>query len=239
MSMSDDDAISCSAYQGQDYGQPFDCVDPYKSPSVNIYHEKYGIDSKCFFEKSAKSNQGRCYRAVCDANEKQTLFFNIRGEWLTCENEFQTHQVILGLGEFLSIISCPSLDVACPEFATFSAVPTSAPTLIPTTLSDIQVGVPSIVPREAPSLMYPSTSPSAIGTFTSDDEAYSSSARPSVASPSITFLPIMSPSASPISMPTVMPTVSSSSGHVVQQALFFHVLILLIFSFATTIMSYR
>jgi hypothetical protein len=87
-------------------------------------------------------------------------------------------------------------------------------------------------------LMYPSTSPSAIGTFASDDETYSSS-RPSVASPSITFPPIMSPSASPISMPTVMPTVSSSSsGHVVQQALSFHV-ILLIFSLFPTIMSYR
>jgi hypothetical protein len=238
--MSNDDAISCSAYQGQDYGKPFDCVDPYKSPSVNIYHEKYGIDSKCFFEKSAKSNQGRCYRAVCKDEEK-TLFFNIRGEWLSCENEFQKHQVILGLGEFLSIISCPSLDVACPEFATsFSAVPTSAPTLIPTTLSNRQVGVPSIVPTEAPSLMYPSTSPSAIGTFASDDETYSSSARPSVASPSITVPPIMSPSASPISMPTVMPTVSSSSsGNVVQQALFFHVLVLLIFSLFPTIISYR
>jgi hypothetical protein len=67
-------------------------------------------------------------------------------------------------------------------------------------------------------------------------QTYSSSACPSVAPPSITFPPIMSPFASPFSMPTVG---SGSSGHVVQQALFFHVLVLLIFSFATTIMAYR
>ena len=79
--------------------------------SINVYSEVFGSDSKCF---ETTTGEGRCYRAACVKDEMK-LKINIRGEWLTCEYDFQELSVKLGSGLISASVTCPRLSSACPS----------------------------------------------------------------------------------------------------------------------------
>ena len=70
-----------------------------------------GDDSKCI---PTNSGGGRCYRTAC-VKDEMALKINVRGEWLTCENDFQELNVRVGAGAFPQTLICPRLSVACPD----------------------------------------------------------------------------------------------------------------------------
>jgi hypothetical protein len=79
--------------------------------SINVYSEVFGQESKCF---ETSTGEGRCYRAVCVKDEMK-LKLNIRGEWFTCDYDFQVLSVQLGSGLIQASITCPRLSSACPD----------------------------------------------------------------------------------------------------------------------------
>jgi hypothetical protein len=83
-----------------------------------IYNsEVYGEDSQCI---RTEAGDGRCYRTAC-IKEDMTLKINVRGEWLTCEFDFQTLDVRVGAGAVPQTLVCPRLTQACPNlFCPFS-----------------------------------------------------------------------------------------------------------------------
>ena len=99
-----------SPYQGLDPEQ-LDCSNPDNAPSVSLYSEVYGSDSKCF---ETSSGEGRCYRAAC-IKSQMAVRINVRGEWLTCQYDFQELSVRVGGGALTTTIVCPRLSTACPD----------------------------------------------------------------------------------------------------------------------------
>jgi leishmanolysin-like peptidase len=70
------------------------CTDTKNADSLNIYSEVYGSDSQCI---PTDSGDGRCYKTACIKDE-MVLKVNVRGEWITCEYDFQELDVRVGAG---------------------------------------------------------------------------------------------------------------------------------------------
>lgn len=75
------------------------------------FSEVYGEDSKCI---PTDSGDGRCYRTAC-VKDEMALKINVRGEWLTCEYDFQHLDVRVGAGALPQTLVCPRLSSACPD----------------------------------------------------------------------------------------------------------------------------
>jgi len=88
-----------------------DCQNPENIDSINFYSEVYGSDSKCF---ETTTGEGRCYRSAC-VKDEMALKINIRGEWFTCEYDYQELSVRVGGGALPAIVRCPRLTSACPD----------------------------------------------------------------------------------------------------------------------------
>lgn len=73
--------------------------------------EVYGPESQCI---RTESGDGRCYKTAC-VKEEMALKINVRGEWLTCESDFQTLDVRVGAGAVPQTLVCPRLSTACPD----------------------------------------------------------------------------------------------------------------------------
>jgi hypothetical protein len=73
--------------------------------------EVHGSESQCI---PTNSGDGRCYRTACIKDE-MVLKINVRGEWLTCQNDFQTLDVRVGAGALPQTLVCPRLSTACPD----------------------------------------------------------------------------------------------------------------------------
>jgi hypothetical protein len=99
-----------STYGGLDAEQ-LACTDTRNADSLNIYSEVYGSESKCI---PTDSGDGRCYRTAC-VKDEMALRINVRGEWLTCEYDFQTLDVRVGAGALPQTLVCPRLSQACPD----------------------------------------------------------------------------------------------------------------------------
>lgn len=99
-----------STYQGFDAEQ-LECSNSDNAPSVSVYSEVYGADSKCF---ETNSGEGRCYQAACVRNE-MAVKFNVRGEWFTCQYDFQEISVRVAGGTLPVTVICPRLSSACPD----------------------------------------------------------------------------------------------------------------------------
>ena len=91
--------------------QELDCRDPANVDLINLYSEEYSSDSMCF---ETTSGEGRCYVAQCIQDE-QVLKVNIRGEWKTCEYDFQQIGIRVASGAISSTLTCPRLMSACPD----------------------------------------------------------------------------------------------------------------------------
>ena len=87
------------------------CTDTRNADSLNIYSEVYGSGSQCI---PTDSGDGRCYRTAC-VKDEMALRINVRGEWLTCEYDFQTLDVRVGAGALPQTLVCPRLSTACPD----------------------------------------------------------------------------------------------------------------------------
>ena len=87
------------------------CDDPDNVDLINLYSEDYGDDSMCF---ETTSGEGRCYVAQCIKNE-QVLKVNIRGEWKTCEYDFQELSIVVASGAISTTLRCPRIMSACPD----------------------------------------------------------------------------------------------------------------------------
>ena len=85
--------------------------------SYQSFSEVYGADSKCI---PSKSGDGRCYQTACIKDE-MVLKIRYRGEWYTCERDFQEIDLdIIGNAVSLTLV-CPRLSTACPDlFCPFS-----------------------------------------------------------------------------------------------------------------------
>jgi len=99
-----------STYSGKEPNQ-LDCRDQNNADLINIYNEEYGENSMCF---ETTSGEGRCYKAQCILSEF-LLKVNVRGEWLTCEKDFQRIPIKVGGGTIPSTLTCPRLSSACPD----------------------------------------------------------------------------------------------------------------------------
>mmetsp|Transcript_13379 Transcript_13379/g.28402 ORF Transcript_13379/g.28402 Transcript_13379/m.28402 type:complete len:825 (+) Transcript_13379:50-2524(+) len=91
--------------------EELDCRDPNNVDLINLYSEEYGSDSMCF---ETTSGEGRCYVAQCIQDE-QVLKVNIRGEWKTCEYDFQQLSITVASGAISSTLTCPRIMSACPD----------------------------------------------------------------------------------------------------------------------------
>jgi len=89
------------------------CSNENNVDSVNLYSEVYAEDSKCF-ETSYPSNGASCYKAACIKAE-MLLKVRIRGEWLTCQYDFEVLDVRVGAGAIPLKVTCPRLAQACPN----------------------------------------------------------------------------------------------------------------------------
>eukprot|EP00934_Nitzschia_sp_Nitz4_P001634 Nitzschia sp. Nitz4//scaffold27_size158506//200//5337//NITZ4_002575-RA/size158506-processed-gene-0.253-mRNA-1//-1//CDS//3329545413//1634//frame0 len=110
----------CPVY-GSTYGgaiaEELACTDSSNADSLNIYSEVYGSDSQCI---PTDSGDGRCYRTAC-VKDEMALKINVRGEWLTCDYDFQELDVRVGAGALPITLVCPRLSAACPDlFCPFS-----------------------------------------------------------------------------------------------------------------------
>ena len=88
-----------------------DCRDTGNTDLINLYSEDYGEKSKCF---ETTSGEGRCYKAECIYSEF-VLKVNVRGEWHTCERDFQQLPIKVSGGAISSTITCPRISSACPD----------------------------------------------------------------------------------------------------------------------------
>jgi len=99
-----------STYAGLRADQ-LDCRDPGNADLLNFYSEDYTENSMCF---ETSSDEGRCYIAQCIKSEF-VLKVNIRGDWFTCERDFQQISVNVGSGVIATTLTCPRLSQACPD----------------------------------------------------------------------------------------------------------------------------
>ena len=84
---------------------------------ANECSEVYGDESQCI---PTDSGDGRCYKTACIKDE-MVLKINVRGEWLTCEYDFQELETRVGAGALPQTLVCPRLSTACPDlFCPFS-----------------------------------------------------------------------------------------------------------------------
>ncbi|GKY92834.1 hypothetical protein MPSEU_000253000 [Mayamaea pseudoterrestris] len=101
------------------YGSPYksktvdqlSCKDPDNADSFNVYNEVYGADSLCF---PSNMGEGLCYRTAC-VQDEMALRINVRGEWLTCDYDFQKLTFKVGQGLLPVTVTCPRLSQACPD----------------------------------------------------------------------------------------------------------------------------
>jgi len=91
--------------------EELDCRDPDNVNLINLYSEEYGSDSMCF---ETTSGEGRCYVAQCIQDE-QVLKVQIRGQWMTCEYDFQQLSISVASGAISSTLTCPRIMSACPD----------------------------------------------------------------------------------------------------------------------------
>lgn len=75
------------------------------------YSEVYGEDSKCI---TSTAGEGLCFRTAC-IKEDRTLRINVLGEWIVCEEDFQSHVIVVGQGLVRTTVFCPRLAQACPD----------------------------------------------------------------------------------------------------------------------------
>ena len=87
------------------------CTDVSNADTLNIYSEVYGSDSQCI---PTEGGDGRCYRTAC-VKDEMVLRINVRGEWLSCEYDFQKLDVRVGAGALPQTLVCPRLSTACPD----------------------------------------------------------------------------------------------------------------------------
>lgn len=73
--------------------------------------EYYGEDSRCI---PSSLGEGLCLRTAC-VQDEMALRINVRGEWLTCEYDFQKLEITVGQGIVPATIVCPRLSQACPD----------------------------------------------------------------------------------------------------------------------------
>lgn len=96
-----------STYSGSE-PEDLDCRDPNNADLVNIFGETYGDDSMCF---ETTTGEGRCYSAQC-VKKDLSLRVLVKGGWVTCERDFQTHEISLTGGQ---TFTCPRIAAACPD----------------------------------------------------------------------------------------------------------------------------
>jgi len=89
---------------------PLHCQDESLQPSVNAFGEVYGSNSHCI---QATALEPLCLPTLCDKDNHE-LRIIVRGEWVTCEYDFQEIDVIAG--QVATTITCPRLTQICPEF---------------------------------------------------------------------------------------------------------------------------
>lgn len=99
-----------STYSGKE-AQELDCQNSVNVDSINFYSEAYGSDSLCY---DTSTGEGRCFRTAC-VQDEMVVKVNVRGEWFTCEYDYQELSVRLGAGALPATIYCPRLSSACPD----------------------------------------------------------------------------------------------------------------------------
>eukprot|EP00816_Leptocylindrus_hargravesii_P011114 CAMPEP_0196821210 /NCGR_PEP_ID=MMETSP1362-20130617/78218_1 /TAXON_ID=163516 /ORGANISM="Leptocylindrus danicus, Strain CCMP1856" /LENGTH=688 /DNA_ID=CAMNT_0042200323 /DNA_START=153 /DNA_END=2216 /DNA_ORIENTATION=+ len=99
-----------STYGGKRASQ-LDCRVGGNSPSLNLYSESFGSASMCL---ETTTNEGRCYPAQCIYDER-VLKVQLRGEWKTCEYDFQQLGLPSSTGFLGGSVICPRLASACPD----------------------------------------------------------------------------------------------------------------------------
>mmetsp|Transcript_7947 Transcript_7947/g.11164 ORF Transcript_7947/g.11164 Transcript_7947/m.11164 type:complete len:650 (-) Transcript_7947:157-2106(-) len=91
--------------------EELDCRIEGNKDVISFYSEEYGSDSMCF---ETTSGEGRCYEAKCIYDEF-LLKVNVRGEWLTCDEDFKKIEIRVSGGAISSTLTCPRLSSACPD----------------------------------------------------------------------------------------------------------------------------
>ena len=91
--------------------EELDCRDPNNKDLINLYSESYGSDSMCF---ETSSGEGRCYQSKCILNDFK-LKVNVRGQWYTCNHDFERISVRVAGGTISTTLTCPRLSSACPD----------------------------------------------------------------------------------------------------------------------------
>lgn len=99
-----------STYSGLSAEQ-LDCRIDTNKDIINIFGEHYGEQSKCF---ETTTGEGRCYQAQCIRNER-VLKVLLRGNWETCESDFQEISIKSASGVFDGTLICPKLASVCPD----------------------------------------------------------------------------------------------------------------------------
>lgn len=87
------------------------CTDGSNTPALNLYSEVYGSDSKCV---ETSTGEGRCYPVQCIYDER-VVKIQIRGEWKTCEDDFQSLTISSSTGLLGGTVYCPRLASVCPD----------------------------------------------------------------------------------------------------------------------------
>ncbi len=91
--------------------EELDCRDSDNKDLINLYSEEYGEDSMCF---ETSSGEGRCYQSKCVIDEFK-LKVNVRGQWYTCNHDFEKISVRVAGGTISTTITCPRLSSTCPD----------------------------------------------------------------------------------------------------------------------------
>jgi len=96
-----------------------DCRDPNNANqlssggSLNVYSEVWGPDSRCI---PTTLGEGLCFRTAC-IQDPMGVSINVRGQWLTCEYDFQEIKIVVGQGLLPTTIICPRILQMCPQLA--------------------------------------------------------------------------------------------------------------------------
>lgn len=104
----------CPVY-GSTYGgskaSELSCKDGGNGPSLNLYSEIFGSDSMCV---ETSTGEGRCYPVQCIYDER-VVKIQLRGEWETCNYDFEPKDLKSTTGFLGGTVYCPRLSSACPD----------------------------------------------------------------------------------------------------------------------------
>jgi hypothetical protein len=91
--------------------EQLDCRNAANTPTLNVFSEEYGENSKCI---TSAIGESMCFQTACVKSDR-TLRIKVLGDWKICEYDFQEHEVAVGQGLLRTSIICPRLAQACPD----------------------------------------------------------------------------------------------------------------------------